>query len=103
MNAMLETQLTILIVEDEQAIRRFVRAALESEGHRVHEADTLQRGLLEAGTRKPDVVILACPTATAWFLSVICEPGASSRFWCCRRDLKNTTRWPRWMRALMIT
>ncbi|CDH46131.1 response regulator in two-component regulatory system with KdpD, regulation of potassium translocation (OmpR family) [Candidatus Contendobacter odensis Run_B_J11] len=58
MNAMLETQLTILIVEDEQAIRRFVRAALESEGHRVHEADTLQRGLLEAGTRKPDVVIL---------------------------------------------
>lgn len=58
MNAVAEPALTVLIIEDEQAIRRFVRAALESEGHRVHEADTLQRGLLEAGTRKPDLVIL---------------------------------------------
>jgi two-component system KDP operon response regulator KdpE len=35
-----------------------VRAALEAEGYRVHEADTLQRGLIEAGTRKPDVIVL---------------------------------------------
>ena len=53
-----ETALTVLIVEDEQAIRRFVRATLEGEGHRVHEADTLRQGLLEAGTRKPDLVVL---------------------------------------------
>jgi two-component system KDP operon response regulator KdpE len=53
-----EPSLTVLIVEDEQAIRRFVRAALEGEGYRVHEADTLRRGLLEAGTRKPDLVVL---------------------------------------------
>ncbi|MEH6873897.1 MAG: two-component system response regulator KdpE [Candidatus Competibacter sp.] len=53
-----EPSLTVLIVEDEQAIRRFVRAALEGEGCRVHEADTLQRGLLEAGTRQPDLIIL---------------------------------------------
>ena len=58
MNASSEMPLTILIVEDEQAIRRFVRAALEAEGHRIHEAGTLQRGLIEAGTRKPDLVIL---------------------------------------------
>jgi two-component system KDP operon response regulator KdpE len=58
MNVSSETPLTILIVEDEQAIRRFVRAALETEGHRVHEAGTLHRGLIEAGTRKPDLVIL---------------------------------------------
>lgn len=49
---------TILIVEDEQAIRRFVRIALEDEGYRVKEADTLQRGLSEAATRKPDLIIL---------------------------------------------
>ena len=53
-----EIFLTVLIVEDEQAIRRFVRAALEGEGHRVHEADTLRRGLLEAGTRQPDLIVL---------------------------------------------
>ncbi|WP_114191771.1 two-component system response regulator KdpE [Edaphovirga cremea] len=48
----------ILIVEDEKEIRRFVRAALEGEGWRVYESDTLQRGLIEAGTRKPDLIIL---------------------------------------------
>ena len=47
-----------LLVEDEPHIRRFVRGALEQEGWQVHEAATLQRGLTEAGTRKPDVVIL---------------------------------------------
>jgi two-component system KDP operon response regulator KdpE len=47
-----------LLVEDEPHIRRFVRSALEQEGWQVHEADTLQRGLTEAGTRKPDLVIL---------------------------------------------
>ena len=55
---MSETLATILIVEDEQAIRRFVRTALESEGFRVCEADGVQRGLLEAATRKPDLVVL---------------------------------------------
>ena len=47
-----------LLVEDEPHIRRFVRGALEREGWQVHEAATLERGLTEAGTRKPDVVIL---------------------------------------------
>ncbi|THD39213.1 response regulator, partial [Enterobacteriaceae bacterium ML5] len=48
----------ILIVEDEKEIRRFVRTALEAEGLRVFESETLQRGLIEAGTRKPDLIIL---------------------------------------------
>ena len=48
----------ILIVEDEADIRRFVRLTLETEGHTVHEAATLQRGLIEAGTRRPDLVVL---------------------------------------------
>ncbi|WP_374362447.1 two-component system response regulator KdpE [Pseudoduganella danionis] len=49
---------TALLVEDEPQIRRFVRVALEQEGWQVHEAATLQRGLIDAGTRKPDLVIL---------------------------------------------
>lgn len=47
-----------VLVEDELQIRRFVRAALETENWRVVEAETLKQGLIEAGTRKPDVVIL---------------------------------------------
>ncbi len=48
----------VLVIEDEADIRRFVRVALESEGHVVSEAATLQRGLVEAGTRRPDLVVL---------------------------------------------
>lgn len=49
---------TILIVEDEKEIRRFLRVALENEGFRVVDADSLNRGLIEAATRKPELVIL---------------------------------------------
>lgn len=48
----------VVLVEDEPQIRRFVRAALEDEGCVVFEADTAARGLVEAGTRKPDLVIV---------------------------------------------
>ena len=48
----------ILIIEDEQQIRRYLGAALLSDGFKVFEADTLQRGLIEVATRKPDLVIL---------------------------------------------
>jgi two-component system KDP operon response regulator KdpE len=50
--------INVLIVEDEHAISRFLRAALEGDGLRVFDAGTLQRGLIEAATRKPDLVIL---------------------------------------------
>ncbi|MPQ59362.1 two-component system response regulator KdpE [Duganella sp. FT27W] len=49
---------TALLVEDEPQIRRFVRAALEEEGWQVFESATLQRGLIDAGTRKPDLIVL---------------------------------------------
>ena len=50
--------INVLIIEDEHAIRRFLRTALEADGMRVFEAETLQRGLIEAATRKPDLAIL---------------------------------------------
>ncbi len=49
---------TVLVIEDEALIRRFIRLSLESEGCRVFEAPTLARGLVEAGTRQPDLVML---------------------------------------------
>jgi two-component system KDP operon response regulator KdpE len=49
---------TVLLVEDERQIRRFVRSALEREGWVVHEAATLLNGLTDANTRRPDLIIL---------------------------------------------
>ncbi len=51
-------QSKVLVVEDDAAILRFVRMALESEGYEVFEAATLQRGLIDAGTRRPDLLVL---------------------------------------------
>jgi len=48
----------ILIIEDEPQIRRFLRTAIEAENCTVYEAATAARGLVEAGTRKPDLIIL---------------------------------------------
>ena len=48
----------VLLVEDEPHIRRFVRSALEGEGCQVWECSTLERGLIEAASRQPDLVIL---------------------------------------------
>ncbi len=52
------TQPVVILIEDEEQIRRFVRSALEAEGWRVFEADTAQRGLADAGTRQPDLLIV---------------------------------------------
>src|SRR5262245_26159411 len=48
----------VIVVEDEPQIRRFIRATLVSQHYRVFEATTAAEGLLEAGTRQPDVLIL---------------------------------------------
>jgi two-component system, OmpR family, KDP operon response regulator KdpE len=47
-----------LLVEDESEIRRFLRTALEAEGWSVRESATMTEGLADAGTEKPDLVIL---------------------------------------------
>jgi two-component system KDP operon response regulator KdpE len=46
-----------LVLEDEREIRQFVRSSLEAEGWQVVEAGTIKQGLIEAGTRRPDLVI----------------------------------------------
>ena len=55
---MTELHARVLIVEDEADIRRFVRMALEGEGHEAFEADSLKRGLIDAATRRPDLLVL---------------------------------------------
>lgn len=55
---MSKTDPVIIIVEDELAIRQFLRTALRLQGFTVYEADTGKRGIIEAGMRKPDLLIL---------------------------------------------
>jgi two-component system KDP operon response regulator KdpE len=49
---------TVLVVEDESHIRRFVRAALEDEGCAVREAATAAEALEQSGACKPDLLVL---------------------------------------------
>lgn len=49
---------TLIIIEDEAQIRRFLRTTLASEGYKVIEVETGKQGLAEAATRKPDLIIL---------------------------------------------
>lgn len=48
----------VLIVEDEPQIRRVLRTLLELERFRVIEAETAERGMLEARSHKPDLLIV---------------------------------------------
>ena len=47
----------VVLIEDEPQIRRFLRATLTGQGYRLFEATTGADGLVEVGSRQPDVVI----------------------------------------------
>jgi two-component system KDP operon response regulator KdpE len=49
---------TILVVEDEPEIRRFLRSSLSAEGFRVVESPNARRGAIDAGTHRPDLAIV---------------------------------------------
>ena len=55
---MAENPPTVLVIEDEAQIRRFLRATLTANGYQLLEATTAQEGLVQAATRQPEVVIL---------------------------------------------
>ena len=55
---MTELRPSVLVVEDEPEIRRFLRTSLGAEGYRVVEAETGERGVVDAGTHKPDLAII---------------------------------------------
>ena len=48
----------IVLIEDEPEIRRFLRVTLTGKGYRLFEATSGAFGLVEAGSRQPDVVIV---------------------------------------------
>ncbi len=48
----------VILIEDEPEIRRFLRVTLTAQGYRLIEATTAAQGLVEVGSRQPDVVIV---------------------------------------------
>ena len=48
----------VLLIEDESAMRRFLRAALGTHDFRLVEAGTMREGLAQAAGRNPDVILL---------------------------------------------
>src|SRR5512136_1425168 len=55
---MSENKVRVLIVDDEQAIRRFLRVALTSQGYAIFEAASGADALGDATAYKPDVIVL---------------------------------------------
>ena len=48
----------ILVVEDDKAIRNLITTTLETQGYLYHTAETGEASLLEAVSKRPDVIIL---------------------------------------------
>lgn len=51
-------QIKVLLVEDEESIRKFTKINLEREGFYVMEAETGEKGIETAANNKPDIAIL---------------------------------------------
>lgn len=49
---------TVLVVDDDQQMRRFLRTVLVGQGHAVVEADTVAAGIDEMRRSRPDVILL---------------------------------------------
>lgn len=56
--AMTHASPVIVVIEDDPAIRLFLRTGLGAHGFKIFEADSGRQGIVEAGVRKPDLIIL---------------------------------------------
>ena len=55
---MSEPVVNLVLIEDDKEIRRFLHSALGASGFQVWQAETAERGLIEAATRQPELIIL---------------------------------------------
>jgi two-component system KDP operon response regulator KdpE len=55
---MSEPVVNLVLIEDDKEIRRFLHSALGASGFQVWPAETAERGLIEAATRQPELIIL---------------------------------------------
>src|SRR5277367_5762752 len=54
----METRPLALIIDDEIQVRRLLTLCLENAGYRVAQAEKGEQGLIEAASRKPEVILL---------------------------------------------
>lgn len=48
----------VVVIEDDPSLRRFLKAVLGDAGYDVYLAESGERGLVEAGARRPDLILL---------------------------------------------
>lgn len=53
-----DNALRVLVIDDEEQIRRFLRFSLETNGYRIYEAETGKAGLSAAARVRPDIIVL---------------------------------------------
>ncbi|MFN8652471.1 MAG: response regulator [Gemmatimonadales bacterium] len=70
---------TVLLIEDEPQMRRFLRAALGNQPYELVEAPTAREGLAQAASRNPDIILLDLGLPDADGLSVTREIRGWSR------------------------
>lgn len=58
MSSTMGHEVTVLLIEDEAEIRRFLRATLPPHGYRVYEAASGGEGVAQASARNPDMILL---------------------------------------------
>ena len=70
---------TLLVIDDEPQIRKFLRISLTSQGYKVVEAATGGEGLAQAALAKPDLVVLDPPRTGAGraVVEAVAASGAS--------------------------
>ena len=66
-------EFTVLVVDDEPPIRRFLRTSLAASGYRVIEAEDAAGGLRSLVAEKPDLVILDLGLPDRSGIELICE------------------------------
>jgi two-component system KDP operon response regulator KdpE len=66
-------EVTVLLIEDEPEIRRFLRTTLPAHGFRLYEAATGKEGLAEAQARNPDLILLDLGLPDLEGSEVICQ------------------------------
>jgi two-component system KDP operon response regulator KdpE len=97
---MADMNLRVLVVDDEPAIRRFLRVSLGAHGYTVFEASNGQEALAGVAAHRPDLVILDLGLPDIDGLEVTRQ----LREWthlpiiirrCAARKLKRLLRWTR--------